>query len=143
MKQTSRLITLKGDSMHPLIKNGAKVIINFHFSNLTIGDIVVFLKDDKFIAHRLIKKRQGLLFTKGDNVSHMDAPLREEQILGKVEKVVYPDYIIDLRTTKNKIFRYFFVLYSYLTLYFPPALKLRQLYRIPTLKSFYRFWVQK
>jgi hypothetical protein len=56
------------------------------------GDVVLFFRDSRFCAHRLVEKREeceGLtLITRGDALAQNDAPVAEDEFLGCVEAVV-------------------------------------------------------
>lgn len=62
-------VCVNGDSMLPIIKNNDEVEVNIlPEDQYKIGDILVFpYKDEGLIIHRLLKKRNGKCFCKGDN----------------------------------------------------------------------------
>ena len=133
--------SIQGWSMAPLIKPGHRLLINFKPKNYKLGDIVIFLKKDKVVAHRIIKtkKNKNLLFLlKGDNTSSLDGWFTSGEILGRVEKIIYPNYKIDLTKKKSKIFNHLLVAYSQLNYRFPFFLNLRFSYKISFLKILYR-----
>jgi len=74
--------------MLPLIAPGDKIVVEKSSSYKT-DDVVVFYKNGKLIAHRLIYKnpRGRFLITKGDNNLKADGKIKENQILGKVNKI--------------------------------------------------------
>ena len=133
--------SIQGWSMAPLIKPGHRLLINFKPKNYKLGDIVIFFKKDKVIAHRIIKtkKNKNLLFLlKGDNTSSLDGWFTSGEILGRVEKIIYPNYKIDLTKKKGKILNHLLVAYSQLNYRFPFFLNLRFSYKISFLKILYR-----
>ena len=77
-----------GYSMYPVLKNGDIITINkCKINELKTGEIVVFKTRDKWIAHRLLKIRNGnelMLITKGDTCKHKDPVFTEEDFAGKV-----------------------------------------------------------
>jgi hypothetical protein len=75
----------QGKSMSPLILPSDKVIIA-KASFLKINDIVVFKKEKRLIAHRLIyiSPTEDFLVTKGDNNLKSDGKIKPSQLLGKV-----------------------------------------------------------
>ena len=134
---------IKGNSMNPFIKSGCSLIIDVQLKKFSLGDILVFLAGGEIVAHRIIgikssRKRVGYTL-KGDNHPRIDRIIYSDEIVGKVEKIIYPEYSIDLNSRKNQFLKYFFVLYSRLNLKFPLLLNLRKLYKIPFLKGLYRF----
>jgi signal peptidase I len=75
----------QGKSMSPLILPSDKVVIA-KASSLKINDIVVFKKEKRLIAHRLIyiSPTKDFLVTKGDNNLKSDGKIKPSQLLGKV-----------------------------------------------------------
>ena len=51
------------------------------------NDIVTYLNDDEIITHRIIKKDNDKIITKGDANNEEDKPITSEQIIGKVVKI--------------------------------------------------------
>jgi len=92
----------------------------------------------------LIKQGSKLLVDlESKNYYHsLDGWFLSQKIFGRVVKIIYPEYTIDLNSPKNKILKYFFVLYSRLNLRFPFLLNLRKLYKISFLKTLYRFLIK-
>lgn len=80
----------KGFSMSPCIKDGDVVTVS-PFSNTIprCGDIVAFINSHtKLLAvHRVVAKRDGSFFIKGDNVSETDGLIRAADILGHVTEL--------------------------------------------------------
>lgn len=81
-----------GTSMHPFIRYGQVIHIqSATMSGLAVGDIVVYVSGRRMVAHRVLKKGRDeegpFLLTKGDSFSAFDAPVRPEQVLGKVVAV--------------------------------------------------------
>jgi len=72
--------------MHPWIKQGDYVTVKrIQISDVRLGDIACFLRDNQFVIHRVIKKLPDkTLVTKGDHMFSCDTPLRETQLLGIV-----------------------------------------------------------
>jgi signal peptidase I len=89
--QTGReqLIPVTGHSMLPLLREDDQVLVAHGASEIRRGDVVVFrLADGTLAAHRVLRLRRDpaglILLTKGDNVPHLDPPVRGEQIIGRV-----------------------------------------------------------
>lgn len=55
---------------------------------LKIDDIIVFKEEDNIITHRLIKINEDTFVTKGDANNTEDEPIKKEDTIGKVEKVI-------------------------------------------------------
>lgn len=78
----------QGKSMAPLILPNDKIII-VKASSLKVNNIVVFKKEERLIAHRLIyvSPTKDFFVTKGDNNLKSDGKIKPSQILGKVNSV--------------------------------------------------------
>ncbi len=78
----------QGKSMAPLILPSDKIVIT-KASSLKVNDIVVFKKEERLIAHRLIyiPPAKDFFVTKGDNSLKSDGKIKPSQILGKVNSV--------------------------------------------------------
>jgi len=80
----------KGFSMSPFIKDGdVLTIAPLQGSTPGFGDVVVFTHPNtgKLIIHRIIGKRAGSFFAKGDNAPEEDGLISRTAILGQVAKV--------------------------------------------------------
>ncbi|MFQ5610872.1 MAG: S24/S26 family peptidase [Anaerolineae bacterium] len=82
------LIPVSGGSMLPLIQEGDKVLVAHGRAGARRGDVVVFRRQGKLIAHRLLRivdSASGPIFiTKGDNAPGLDPPAGAGQVLGRV-----------------------------------------------------------
>lgn len=85
------LIPIIGKSMRPLIQPGNQVLIKHGFANVRRGDVIVFLLQERMVAHRLLSiYRDGsktMFVTKGDNNSYFDPPLDADQVVGRVLRI--------------------------------------------------------
>lgn len=83
-----RYVSITGSSMYPLIREGDQVLVLHGSIGVRRGDVIVFRQKAKLIAHRVLgidKTDAGCrLVTKGDNVPYFDAPLSDNQIVGRV-----------------------------------------------------------
>ena len=85
-----KLIGIVSDSMKPVFSRGAgivyKKIDDTYYDKLQVGDILVYEKDNTLVVHRVIKKDNGLVITKGDNMSESDIdPVTMSQYRGVVK----------------------------------------------------------
>jgi len=82
--------TAIGMSMEPTISSGDRLLVlkkdspDFH---LDTGDIVVYLREDMVIAHRLVSRNNCNFFVKGDNSEEIEQ-ITCDQIIGKVIKIL-------------------------------------------------------
>ena len=79
-------ISVVGISMNPTLYEGDLITVQGQ-EEYDVGDILVFTyKNDELLVHRLLKKKDGLYFCKGDNALRLeDVPF--EKIAGKVTAV--------------------------------------------------------
>jgi len=78
-------VRLGGSSMYPYLKDGDMATIEpFDLEKLEIGSVVVFRRNNRWFAHRLLKKEDGYLLTKGDAVFRKDPPVSHCDYLGLV-----------------------------------------------------------
>lgn len=83
-------------SMAPLILPTDKPVVK-KSKSYRLNDIVVFRKEGRFIAHRIIYiYPDGSFQTKGDNNLKSDGKIKRGRILGKVEKVIRGSQSISL-----------------------------------------------
>lgn len=81
-------LTVHGDSMLPLLKDGDTIKIE-KYNEYKVGDVVAyFVKVDnelKIVIHRIVLKRKEYLLTKGDNNNFIDKiKVKNDLILGVV-----------------------------------------------------------
>jgi signal peptidase I len=108
--------------MRPFIRDGDIIITKrVDPKNMSSGDIILYCLREKFCVHRIIRKRKEngktVFFTKGDRLSHYDAPVDEKQILGKVIAVKKKNKIINLTSKKWQMLNLLIFLYSISALY--------------------------
>jgi signal peptidase I len=95
-----------GTSMHPTIRHGDLITVEpVEPSNLKRGDIILYRLQKDFIAHRIvnIEERNGCgltFFLRGDASVSEDAPVKPEQVLGKIVCLERGHRSIDVFTTK-------------------------------------------
>jgi len=87
----NRQVKLKcmGYSMFPFLKKGDSVTLGkCSMSEVKPGDIVVFKSDNKWVAHRAIKRKntggEECLVTRGDTCRHKDPCVTEKNFIGKI-----------------------------------------------------------
>lgn len=86
------------DSMAPLLKVGDTVIVAPNSpAALRRGDVIVIWRNEEFITHRLVTRRDDLWYTKGDRFRHFDPPVKTAAILGKVIAVQRGDILLIFR----------------------------------------------
>ena len=88
--------------MWPFLKPGDKLIVKkFPLEDLSIGDIILYIKDSQPVCHRLIKKiryKEGyLLYTRGDNSKSAESVIGD-MFRGKAIGVLRKGHIKNLTT---------------------------------------------
>jgi hypothetical protein len=81
-------ISASGESMRPLIRPGAFLLVEFGARPRGPGEIVLFPLRDRIVSHRLVGSRprggRTLLLTKGDAQPFFDPLVDPEDVLGVV-----------------------------------------------------------
>ena len=66
-----------------------------------LNDVITFEQDGAFVTHRVIEVYKDTYVTKGDSNNTKDTPIKKEQIVGKMEKVL-PRFGIVKKTILNE-----------------------------------------
>lgn len=87
---------VNGDSMHPTLPAGARVLIDCTPTELLPGDIVCFVAGEKLICHRLLyggrfRRAKEYVITRGDGTWLCDPPAARNTVLGVVIKQLSAD----------------------------------------------------
>ncbi len=103
------LLSVKGDSMYPVIKNGDLIVINRkHESSYEINDIISFMDSDRkiIVTHQIVdivnENGEFKYLTKGVNNNNIDGDyVLENEIIGKYEKFKIPfiGFVINFAST--------------------------------------------
>jgi signal peptidase I len=82
-------VKARGSSMVPLIHTGDVLFVEpVKLEQLKVGDIIVFDNNSvSYVAHRIIKKNDSTVTTKGDNQFHFDRPIPNEHVRGKITQI--------------------------------------------------------
>jgi signal peptidase I len=91
--------------MFPWIRSGDFVFVRrSDFSSASVGQVILYERDQRLFVHRVIRRLQkesagrsgSFLITKGDALDGKDAPVSEEEFLGRVTRVHRGKRHIDL-----------------------------------------------
>jgi len=87
------VLPASGRSMVPAIWPGDNLVVEpASSSSVAPGDIVLFSNAYRFVAHRVVEKKDdastGRVLTRGDAMGTEDAPIKSGEILGKVSFIV-------------------------------------------------------
>jgi signal peptidase I len=78
-------LSVTGASMMPVIWPGDVLTVRrCGEAELQPGQIVLYRREGKLVAHRITRIHDNLLTTRGDSVSHDDSPVRKSEIVGQV-----------------------------------------------------------
>lgn len=94
--------TLKvtGSSMLPAILPGDVLKIRRHLPNeLRPGQIILYTRNGRLIAHRIISVSGNFLITRGDVLQSVDPPVRESEVIGSVDGILRNGQSVDARRT--------------------------------------------
>jgi len=82
-------LRLTGTSMLPAMRPGDVVTVRrCNIAELQPGQIVLFHRDSRVVAHRVLRKLQDGLIVRGDSVPFRDAPLKAFEVVGHVAGIV-------------------------------------------------------
>jgi len=85
-------IQVTGWSMFPSIRPGDALFVDrINSSDISEGDIVLFQRDRRLFAHRVVANTSGGVFpivTRGDAMPQPDSPLDETELLGRVSSIL-------------------------------------------------------
>ena len=74
-----------GSSMLPAIRPGDIVMVRRGLpAEASSGDVVLFVRDARLFAHRVVERRGSFLVTRGDAVPAADPPVQPHEFLGFV-----------------------------------------------------------
>ncbi|MEI6150679.1 MAG: hypothetical protein WCS01_16405 [bacterium] len=101
-------VAASGLSMGAAFASGSRLVLKI--VRWGCGDVVVFERDGRWIAHRVLWKcplpnRSGVAcVTKGDGVSGVDRPfVRTEELVGVVVGVIREKQVIELTHAHNRL----------------------------------------
>ena len=138
--QGSACLRVSGGSMTPWMRSGDFVFIRrSEFARISAGDVIVFHRNGLLVVHRTIRRVEGsssekiasLLITKGDASDEMDAPVSEQEYLGRATRIHRGRRHIDLESLTQKLLGRLLARVSRLSrvVYFPLRFANRLLFR--------------
>jgi len=93
-------LRVTGWSMLPTVWPGDMLIIErLDSEQVAEGDIVLFGRDRRLFAHRVVKNQNSVLITRGDSMRAPDSPVEEHEFLGRVSSIVRNGRCIGPRRT--------------------------------------------
>lgn len=85
-------LRVQGTSMMPAIRPGDTIEVErTHPREIAPGEIVLYARDGRFFAHRVVRRSQTAhgtqLVTQGDRLQAPDAPITARELLGRVKLI--------------------------------------------------------
>ncbi len=78
-------LRVSGTSMAPAIRPGDLLSVEaVALDQVARGEVVVFARDGRLIAHRLVAMTEGGLITRGDRARRNDFPVSSAEFVGRV-----------------------------------------------------------
>src|SRR5215831_3911910 len=91
-------LRVTGWSMLPTVWPGDMLIVErVESAEVMEGDIVLFVRHRRLIAHRVVKNHSSTMVTRGDSMEAADSPVSENEFLGRVSSIVRNERNIEPR----------------------------------------------
>lgn len=82
-------LQVTGWSMLPSIWPGDTIVLqSTSLAEISEGDIVLFRRDSRLFAHRVVRRGEDQMQTRGDAMTYADAPIGNNELLGRLGYVV-------------------------------------------------------
>jgi signal peptidase I len=93
-------LQVTGWSMLPSIWPGDTLLVEcVDPSKMAEGEIVLFRRDRRLFAHRIVRSEASDIVTRGDSVPAADAPVEKGEILGRVASIMRLGKSVQPRTS--------------------------------------------
>ena len=105
-----------GFSMWPFLRTEDKLVVKkVPLEELKIGDIILYIKDNQTICHRLVKKigykEKYLLYARGDNSKSIES-VNENMLKGKVIGILRGNRMKNLTTGFQRFINHIAVIFN-------------------------------
>jgi signal peptidase len=90
-------LKVTGASMIPSIWPGDVITVHHNAASLQPGQIVLYSREGKLVAHRITRVRGDVLSTRGDSLPSSDPPIHAPDIVGHVISVVRNRHSVHLK----------------------------------------------
>jgi hypothetical protein len=91
-------LKVTGWSMLPSILPGDMLVVE-QVDGVAEGDVVLFRRDRRLFAHRVVKSETSDIVTRGDSMAKADAPIERDEVLGRVISIIRNGKSFRPRTT--------------------------------------------
>lgn len=90
--QNKSRVQVRGWSMHPLIEDGDTAVVVHTCKGIHVGSVIAFKPvKERIVVHRVLRSylraSKRVFICRGDNNFHLDPPVTEEMVIGRVEAV--------------------------------------------------------
>jgi signal peptidase len=93
----------QGSSMLPAVRPGDVLVVRREpLERVQSGDLVLYVRDQRLFAHRVVDVRDGNVLAKGDCLEQPDPPVAAAQVLGRVRALVREEKEILLDTDARR-----------------------------------------
>ncbi len=101
LRSSGRLrLQVTGWSMLPSIWPGDVLVVKrVDFSKVAEGEIVLFRRNRRLFAHRVVRSEASDIVTRGDSMAAPDSPVQKDGILGRVTSIMRDGKSLQPRTS--------------------------------------------
>jgi signal peptidase I len=93
-------LQVEGWSMLPSIWPGDVLIVKrVDFSKVAEGEIVLFRRNRRLFAHRVVRSEGSDIVTRGDSMAAPDSPVEKDEIMGRVSSIIRRGKSLQPRTS--------------------------------------------
>jgi len=82
-----RIFEVASGSMEPTLNINDVLLVKVNVDDLQKDDIIAYKSENSIITHRIVMINDNDLIVKGDANNTVDAPIKKDQVIGKVVKV--------------------------------------------------------
>jgi signal peptidase I len=99
-------LQVTGWSMFPMVRPGDELVVDqTGRSEVVPGDIVLFAREQRLFAHRVVANHGSGMLTRGDAMPAPDPPVGESELLGRVSLITRGGKRIQPRRTSRTVAR--------------------------------------
>ncbi len=103
------VVPVRGESMLPTLREGARVRVDFAPGALRFGDLLLFRQQDYLVVHRFVGRGKpgdggAVLRCRGDGRPALDPPVPLRSVVGRVVAVERPDGWRSTKTARGRLY---------------------------------------
>jgi len=82
-------LRVTGSSMLPAVRPGDVLLVHrCGIEDASLGDVVLYLRQRRLFAHRVVARSAAQLLTQGDSIGEVDDAVTAHELLGKVVRIM-------------------------------------------------------